>query len=357
MAGKNTLKLKYRDAGVDVDANDRMVELIQSHVRGTFGPRVLGRYGGFAGLFRLDFNEKLFAKNYGEPVLVGCTDGVGTKVLVAAAAKRYDTVGIDLVAMNVNDMLCCGGEPLFFLDYVALHKLEPEFVERIVAGVAEGCRQANCALLGGETAEMPDIYGPGHFDLAGFAVGVVERKRIIDGSHVEPGDVVVGLPSSGIHSNGYALVRKLVFERAGLSVDAPVDELGETAGEALLRPTCIYVRPVVSLLTHYHRKRVICGMAHITGGGLIGNVPRAVPDDCGVVLQRKSWAVPKVFGWLESLGADPKDMWNTFNMGIGYVLIVRKAFVNGVLDHLRAAGQDALPIGYVKRGKGEVEIR
>jgi len=350
-------KLTYRDAGVDVEANDRMVDLIRSHVRSTFGPRVLGRYGGFAGLFRLDYNERLFAKNYREPVLVGCTDGVGTKILVAAEARRYDTVGIDLVAMNVNDMLTCGAEPLFFLDYIALHKLEPAFVERLVAGVADGCRQARCALLGGETAEMPDLYRPGDFDLAGFAVGVVERRRIIDGSRIEPGDVVIGLPSAGIHSNGYALVRKLVFERAGLRPDAYVDELGETVAAVLLRPTRIYVRPIIALLSHYRSKQVVTGMAHITGGGLPGNAPRPLPDGCAIVLKRKSWPMPRVFPWLESLGADRKDMWNTFNMGIGYVLIVRKTFVNGVIDRLRRAGQDAMPIGYVKRGSGEVEIR
>jgi len=350
-------KLTYRDAGVDVEANDRMVDLIRSHVRSTFGPRVLGRYGGFAGLFRLDYNERLFAKNPRDPVLVGCPGGVGKKILVAAEARRYDTVGIDLVAMNVNDMLTCGAEPLFFLDYIALHKLEPAFVERLVAGVADGCRQARCALLGGETAEMPDLYRPGDFDLAGFAVGVVERRRIIDGSRIEPGDVVIGLPSAGIHSNGYALVRKLVFERAGLRPDAYVDELGETVAAVLLRPTRIYVRPIIALLSHYRSKQVVTGMAHITGGGLPGNAPRPLPDGCAIVLKRKSWPMPRVFPWLESLGADRKDMWNTFNMGIGYVLIVRKTFVNGVIDRLRRAGQDAMPIGYVKRGSGEVEIR
>ncbi len=349
--------LTYRDAGVDVEANDRMVELIKRHVRSTYGPRVLGSYGGFAGFFRLDYNERLFARNYREPVLVACTDGVGTKVLVAAAVGRVDTVGIDLVAMNVNDMLTCGAEPLFFLDYVALHKLDPAFVADIVAGVAEGCRRSQCALLGGETAEMPDVYRPGEFDLAGFAVGVIERPRIIDGSGVEPGDVLIGLPSSGLHSNGYALARKLVFERAGLRPDAYVEDLGETVGAALLRPTCIYVQPIVSLLRHYTRKRIVRAMAHITGGGLVGNIPRVLPDDCSVVLKRKSWPRPKIFGWLESLGADAADMWKTFNMGVGYVLIVRRAFANGVLDHLRHAGQDAVPIGYVKRGKQEVELR
>lgn len=349
--------LTYRQAGVDVDANDRMVELIKPHLRSTFGPRVLGRYGGFAGLFRLDYREQLFARHYKDPLLVGCADGVGTKVLVAIAARQLDTIGIDLVAMNVNDLLTTGGEPLFFLDYVALHKLVPETVAEIVRGIAEGCRQANCALLGGETAEMPDIYRPGEFDLAGFAVGVVSRARLVDGRRVEPGDVVIGLPSTGLHSNGYALARKLVFERAGLRVDSPVDELGQTAGEVLLRPTRIYVRAVLDLLARYRRKRVVRAMAHITGGGLPGNLPRVLPEHCAIVLRRRSWSVPKVFTWLEALGADPDDMWRTFNMGIGYVLIVRPAFAAAVIEHLRRAGQDALRIGYVKRGSGEVEIR
>lgn len=350
-------KLTYRDAGVDVDANDRMVERIKAQVRSTFGPRVMGRYGGFAGFFRLDSNKKLFARNYREPVLVACTDGVGTKVLVAAAMKRVNTVGVDLVAMSVNDMLTCGAEPLFFLDYVALHKLDPAFVAEVVTGVAEGCRQSNCALLGGETAEMPDVYRRGEFDLAGFAVGAVERKQIIDGSGIKPGDAVIGLPSSGLHSNGYALARKLAFTRARLRPGSHVKALGETVGDALLRPTCIYVCPVLSLLAKYPGGRVVQGMAHITGGGLVGNIPRILPANCRVVLERKRWPRPKVFGWLESLGADPKDMWKTFNMGIGYVLIVRKVFASRVIEHLHAQGQDAMVIGRVGRGRPGVAMR
>ncbi|MBN1489388.1 MAG: phosphoribosylformylglycinamidine cyclo-ligase [Phycisphaerae bacterium] len=350
-------KLTYRDAGVDVDANDLMVERIKPHVRSTFGPRVLGRYGSFAALFRLDSDEKRFPTNYREPVLVACTDGVGTKVLVAAAAGRLNTVGIDLVAMSVNDMLTCGAEPLFFLDYVAIHKLDPAEIEEIVSGIAEGCRQAGCSLIGGETAEQPDIYRPKEFDLAGFAVGIVERKRLADNAPIEPGDAVIGLPSDGIHSNGYSLVRRLVFDRARLKVDAHIDALGETVADALLRPTRIYVKPVLALLRHYQRKRVVRGMAHITGGGLTGNIPRMLPDNCRVVLKRKSWPVPKVFDWLESLGADPADMHGTFNMGIGYVMIVRRGFADGVIRQLHEAGQPALPIGVVRRGKPGVEMK
>lgn len=356
MAARQTLT--YRDAGVDIEANDVMVERIRRHVRRTYGPRVLGGHGGFAGLFRLDYNERLFARNYRDPVLVGCCDGVGTKVLVAIAARRVDTVGIDLVAMSVNDMLTCGAEPLFFLDYIALPKLDPALVERIVAGVAEGCREADCSLLGGETAEMPDLYRPNDFDLAGFAVGVVERGRIIGRrkARAEPGDIVIGLPSSGIHSNGYSLVRRLV-DRAGLSPDTPIDELGETVADALLRPTRIYVRPILALLRRYRRKTPVRGMAHITGSGLPGNIPRCLPEDCSVVLKKKSWPRPPVFDWLERLGADPADMWNTFNMGIGYVVVVRRAFADAAVEHLRRAGQPAYRIGHVKRGNGTVEIR
>jgi phosphoribosylformylglycinamidine cyclo-ligase len=349
--------VSYRDAGVDVGANERMVELIRPHVRRTYGPRVLGRYGSFAGLFRMDYGERLFAKEYRDPVLVGCTDGVGTKVLVAVATGRLDTLGVDLVAMSVNDMITCGAEPLFFLDYVAVPKLDPERVAAIVAGVSRGCREARCALLGGETAEMPDLYEAEHFDLAGFAVGVVERRRLVGGQRIEPGDVLIGLPSSGIHSNGYSLVRKLVFERARLKPDTFVEVLGETVAEALLRPTRIYVRPIVTLLSRYKRKRVVRAMAHITGGGLLENVPRVLPGDCDAVIKRRAWAEPAVFGWLRELGADPKDMYRTFNMGIGFVLVVRRTFAGGVIRHLNRAGQPALRIGYIKRGSGRLEIR
>jgi len=354
MAAKK--KLTYRDAGVDIDANDIMVERIKGHVRRTYGPRMMGAYGGFAGMFRLDTNTKLFPSNYREPVLVGCCDGVGTKILIAIAARRLTTVGIDLVAMHVNAMLTCGAEPLFFLDYIALPKLEPALVEQLVSGVADGCCDANCSLLGGETAEMPDLYRPNDFDLAGFAVGVVERKKIIGQVKPEPGDVVIGLPSSGVHSNGYSLVRKLV-NRAKLKPDKYIDELGETVADALLRPTRIYVRPILALLRQYKNKPPVRGMAHITGSGLPGNIPRVLPENCSAVLNKKSWPRPKVYGWLEKLGADPADMWNTFNMGIGYTLMVPPNAAKKVIKHLNEAGQEAYPIGTVKRGKGIVEFR
>src|SRR5262245_59366463 len=249
----------YRDSGVNIDANDRMVELIRPIVRSTYGPRVMGGHGGFAGLFRLDYREDLFKRNYKDPVLVACTDGVGSKILLARESGHYDSVGIDLVAMSVNDMLTVGAEPLFFLDYVAVNKLEPERVAALVDGIATGCREADFALLGGETAEMPDLYSPNDFDLAGFAVGAVERSRVIDGSEIEAGDLLIGLPSSGVHSNGYSLARRLVFEEAKLKYDSFVPQVGSPIGDELLKPTRIYVRPVISLLRKYRVKRVVRG--------------------------------------------------------------------------------------------------
>ena len=244
--------ISYEQAGVNIDANDEMVGRIQSSLASTFGPRVIASANGFAGLFRLDYDEKLFKKNYRNPVLVACTDGVGSKVQLAAKARKYDTVGIDLVAMSVNDMLVMGAEPLLFLDYLAVHTLEPAFVADLVKGVALGCRQADCALIGGETAEMPDTYRKGDFDLAGFSVGVVERDKIITGKRVRPDDVVLGLGSSGLHSNGYTLARNICFKRARLKMRSVVDELdGMTVGEALLTPTRIYVRSITGLLARY----------------------------------------------------------------------------------------------------------
>ena len=298
-----TKYVSYEQAGVNIDANDEMVERIQSSLTSTFGPRVIALPGGFAGLFRLDYDEKLFKKNYKNPVLVACTDGVGSKVQLAAKARKFDTVGIDLVAMSVNDMLVMGAEPLFFLDYVALHKLEPALVAQMVKGVAAGCRQADCALLGGETAEMPDTYRKGDFDMAGFAVGVVEKNKIITGKQVRPGDVILGLGSSGLHSNGYALARNICFKRAKLKVTDTIDELsGATLGEALLAPTRIYVRPILKLLNKYRVKRVVHAMAHITGAGLPGNVPRVLPKDCNAVIKKSSWPRPKIIDFLQKTG-------------------------------------------------------
>jgi len=351
--------VSYEQAGVNIDANDEMVERIQSSLASTFGPRVIALPGGFAGLFRLDYDEKLFKKNYRNPVLVACTDGVGSKVQLAAKAKKFDTVGIDLVAMSVNDMLVIGAEPLFFLDYVALHKLEPALVAELVKGIAAGCRMADCALIGGETAEMPDTYRKGDFDLAGFAVGVVERDKTITGKKVRPGDVILGLRSSGLHSNGYTLARNICFKQAGLKMNDVLDELdGTTVGETLLTPTRIYVQPIVKLLTKYKVKRVVHAMAHITGGGLVGNIPRILPKDCNAVLKKSSWPRPKIFPFLQKAGPVEEDeMFRVFNMGIGYVLIVAADFADSIGRNLQRWGEKVNRIGTVTAGSGKVVLK
>ena len=346
----------YAAAGVSIAAADQMEDVIGPLVRKTYGPRVLPSHGAFAGLFRLDYDEKLFKRNYREPVLVGCTDGVGSKLLVAIQARRLTTVGIDLVAMNVNDLLCCGAEPLFFLDYIAVHKLQPPLVAALLEGVVAGCEQAGCALLGGETAELPDLYRKKHFDLAGFAVGVVERSRLFAPGHVQPGDRLLGLASSGLHSNGYALARKLLLEDARLPLDAPVRALGEPLVDALLRPTRIYVKPVLRVLRQYRRRLMISGMAHITGSGIPGNVPRMLPPDCDAVLRRGAWPIPPIFGLLEHCGVAEEELYRVFNMGLGFVLAVRPTSARVVARRLERAGEQVFEIGRVRRGSGRVEF-
>lgn len=349
-------RVTYAAAGVSLEAADEIEDRIGPLVRRTYGPRVLPSHGGFAGLFRLDYDEKLFKHNYRDPVLVGCTDGVGSKLLLAVRSGRFDTIGIDLVAMNVNDLLCCGAEPLFFLDYIAVAKLKVEVVTELVRGIAAGCEDAGCALLGGETAEMPDLYRKRHFDLAGFAVGVVERSRMISRDHVRPGDQLIGLTSSGLHSNGYALARKLLLDDARLSLDEPQRTLGEPLIDALLRPTRIYVRPVLNVLRRYPKRPMITGLAHVTGSGLPGNVPRMLPDDCDAVLRRGAWPVPPIFGLLEHHGVAEDELYRVFNMGIGFVLAVRPMSAAIVERRLNRAGADAMVIGRVRRGHGRVEI-
>jgi phosphoribosylformylglycinamidine cyclo-ligase len=351
--------VSYAESGVSIDANDVMVERISRCVAGTHGPRVIGLENGFAGLFRLDYDEKLFKRNYRHPVLVACTDGVGTKVLVARDMGRINTVGIDLVAMSVNDMIVQGAEPLFFLDYLGVNKLEPEQIAQLVEGVAAGCREADCALIGGETAEMPDIYRKDDFDMAGFAVGVVEKGRIIDGSTIEKGDVVLGLGSSGIHSNGYSLVRKICFGKLGLKVGDVIDELGgRTIGDVLLEPTRIYVRSIVRLLRQYKVKKIVHGMAHITGGGLVGNVPRVLGKELNAVIRKSSWAVPEVFGYLQRHGpVEEEEMYRVFNMGIGFVVIAAKDFADSVERRLRKYGERVYRIGTITAGTGKVVLK
>lgn len=355
-SGNGKAPLTYKEAGVDIHANTRWVAAIESAMRSTYGPRVpKDRHGGFAGMFRLDYDEHLFRRNYRRPVLVGCTDGVGTKVLIAVELNKLDTIGIDLVAMNVNDLITCGAEPLFFLDYLAVHKLDPAHLLQVIEGIAEGCRQASCALLGGETAEMPDLYRTGELDLAGFAVGVVERGRQIDGTRVEPGDMIVALPSSGVHSNGYTLVRKLI-ERGGAKLDKKYDQLGETLGEAVLRPTRIYVHAVMSVLHEYPTKRVVSGMAHITGGGLTENIARALPENCDAILKKKSWTPPPIFDFLQKLGTTKAEMYKVFNMGVGFIMMVKPFYAQGVLRVLERIGEKPFVLGHVARGRQKVRF-
>ena len=350
-------KLTYKSSGVDISANARWVSGIEAAMRSTYGPRVCrDRHGGFAGLFRLDSDERLFRRNYKKPVLVACSDGVGTKVLIAIKMGKLDTIGIDLVAMNVNDLICCGAEPLFFLDYLAVHKLDPKRLAQVIEGIAVGCREAGCALLGGETAEMPDLYKRGDLDLAGFSVGVVERGREIDGSRVAPGDLLIGLASSGIHSNGYSLVRKLIA-KGRCQLDKHYDELGETLGEAVLRPTRIYVRAVDAVLEKYRARRVVSGMVHVTGGGLRENIARVLPAGCDAVVNKKALKPHPVFEFLRKLGTTRAEMLKVFNMGVGFVLIVRSANAKGVIGALKGAGEKPIRLGRIKRGTGKVQLK
>ena len=351
--------ISYEQSGVSIDANDQMVRQIYSAVASTFSPRVIESKDGFAGMFRLDYDERLFKKNYKNPVLIACTDGVGSKVQLAGETRKFDTVGIDLVAMSVNDMLVQGAEPLFFLDYLAVHKLEPEFVAELVKGVAAGCRQADCSLIGGETAEMPDTYRAGDFDMAGFAVGVIERKKIITGRIIRKGDVVLGLASNGLHSNGYTLVRNICFKRAGLKMTDTLEALGGAVlGDVLLEPTRIYVRPVTKLLSKYKVKRVVHGMAHITGGGLVGNIPRVLPKDCNAVIKKSSWPRHKIFTFLQEAGPVEEDeMFRVFNMGIGFVLVVAEDFADSIMKKLTKFGEKVYRIGRITTGTGQVVLK
>lgn len=330
--------LTYAEAGVDIAAANRAVELIRNSVRRTLRPEVLTDIGGFGGLFALD------TARYREPVLVSGTDGVGTKLRVAFMLDRHDTVGIDLVAMCVNDILVQGAEPLFFLDYLAVGRLDPERVSAVVDGVAEGCYQAGCALLGGETAEMPGFYGPKEYDLAGFAVGVVERSRIVDGSAIREGDVLLGLPSSGLHSNGFSLARKALLDLGAMEIDSYRHELGRTVGEELLVPTRIYVRTVRPLLA----SGAVHGMAHITGGGLTDNLPRIMPRGLQAAVERGSWPEPPVFALIqEAGGVAAEEMYRTFNMGIGFVLVVAAEAADELVTALEAAGEAVYKVGEV----------
>ncbi len=336
-------KLTYKDAGVDTKEGERAVSLMKEHVKKTFNSNVLTGLGSFGSLFRLP------CEGMKEPVLVAGTDGVGTKLKVAFLTDRHDTVGQDCVAMCVNDVLCQGAMPLFFLDYIATGHVQAEKVADIVKGIADGCVLGQCALVGGETAEMPDFYGDGEYDMAGFAVGLVDKEKIIDGSKICEGDVIIGLPSSGIHSNGYSLVRKVLFERMGLCVGDYIDELGETLGEALLRPTKIYTAAVKAVLS----KMEVNGIVHITGGGFYENIPRIIPEGLGVEIQVGTWSVPPIFPYIKkAAGIEKEDMFATFNMGIGMMMVLPKAQAEEAMGYLREAGEAPSVIGRIVAGAG-----
>ncbi len=344
-------KATYKDAGVDLDAYAQAMARLPRLISRTYTPRVVRLEGGFAGLFELDFSSQLFARRYRKPVLVACADGVGTKLKVASMTGIHNTVGIDLVAMSVNDAICCGAEPLFFLDYVVMSQDDPPLLEQIVEGITTGCLESDCALLGGETAIHPGDYPPGEYDLAGFCVGVVQRKDVIDGRAIAADDLVIGLASTGLHSNGFSLARKVVFEIAGLSVDDPVEELGQTVGQALLEPTRLYARPVRSVLNHYRVKSVVHGIAHVTGGGLSENLERILPEGIRIVLDRDSWPIPPVFPWLQRLGQiDSAEMYRVFNMGVGMVLVVSPYYAESIRHQLARSGVESWQIGRAEEG-------
>ncbi len=328
----------YRDAGVDIQRGDDFVKRIGPLVRSTFRPEVLGDLGGFGGLFRFPSDR------YREPILVSGTDGVGTKVKLAKMMNHHNTIGIDLVAMCVNDILVSGAEPLFFLDYLATGHLEIDVAEAIVQGIAEGCRQAGCALIGGETAEMPSCYPGTEYDLAGFAVGVVERSEMLSKDKIQNGDIVIGVASSGLHSNGYSLARRVLFEEQGWTPKTQVPDLSELLGEALLRPTTIYVKLVKALLS----VGKVHGFAHITGGGITGNLPRILPEGSGAVIARKSWEPLPVFGVIQQAGKiDQEEMFNVFNMGIGLIVVAPSNEAGKIIETIQGQGMAGWVMGEI----------
>lgn len=335
----------YKQAGVDIEAGYEAVTRMKKHVAKTVRPGVMGGLGGFGGLFDLS------SMNVKNPVLVSGTDGVGTKLMLAFMLDKHDTIGMDAVAMCVNDVVVQGAEPLFFLDYIACGKANPEKLEQIVKGIASGCEQAGCGLVGGETAEMPGMYDEQEYDLAGFTVGVVEKERLITGEKIRPGNVLIGLSSSGIHSNGYSLVRKIVFENSNLALDKTYEGFTKSLGEELLTPTRIYVKPILEVLKKYE----VNGMAHITGGGFIENIPRMLPEGLQAEVDYGSWPIPPIFDLLQQAGnLDKKEMFNIFNMGVGMALAVDEEIVSDTIHILEEHGEKAYIIGRVKEGEGIV---
>ena len=340
----DTKKLTYKDAGVDTKEGERAVTLMKDHVKRTFNENVLTGLGSFGSLFQID------VATMSQPVLVSGTDGVGTKLKIAFMMDKHDTVGIDCVAMCVNDVLCQGAKPLFFLDYIATGKVKAEKIADIVKGIAEGCRQSGSALVGGETAEMPDFYGEGEYDMAGFSVGMVDKEKIITGEHVAEGNVIIGIASSGIHSNGYSLVRKVFFDKMNMKVDTYVDELGQTLGEALLTPTKIYAAACNAVLPKYDVK----GIVHITGGGFFENIPRVLPEGLAAKIKVGTWKVPPIFPYIKKCGnIDKIEMFSTFNMGVGMMMIASAKDADAAVKELRAAGETADIIGQIVKSDSE----
>lgn len=339
--------LDYKKVGVDIDAGNQAVELIKKDVQSTFGPEVMTGLGGFGGLFKPDLSS------YKNPVLVSGTDGVGTKLKLAFELDLHNTIGIDLVAMSVNDILAQGAKPLFFLDYLATGKLEPAKTAEIVKGIAAGCKQAGAALIGGETAEMAGFYRSGEYDLAGFAVGIVDQDQIITGEEINAGDLVIGLKSDGLHSNGFTLARAALFDKAGYEYTAEVEELENNLGKELLKPTKIYVKTVLALLEKYKIK----GIAHITGGGLIENLPRILPEGLKAEINKKSWQPQKIFELIQEAGEiAEREMYRTFNMGIGMTLVIDKNDKEKILEELEQMGEKACLIGEIKAGAGDTSL-
>ena len=343
----NQTPLTYLDAGVDVEAGNQLIKNIKQRVERTFTPGVLGSLGGFSGLY------SLAGHNMKEPVLVSSTDGVGTKIRFAVLLNEHHQIGQDCVAMSVNDVVAQGARPLFFLDYIAVGKLDHNHIESIIHGISEACEASGCALIGGETSEMSSFYGDGNYDLAGFAVGIVDRERCVTGESIEAGDIVLGLPSSGLHSNGYSLVRRIVLEHKQLPLDTYIDVLGRTIGEEVLEPTKLYVKPILPLL----EENLVKGMAHITGGSFYDNIPRILPKGLGVMINSDAWPVLPIFRLLQEWGhVESKEMYHTFNMGIGMVLVVKPELVERVVEVLETEHEKVYSIGIVTEGDGEVTI-
>lgn len=343
----NQTPLTYLDAGVDVEAGNQLIKHIKQRVERTFTPGVLGSLGGFSGLY------SLAGHNMKEPVLVSSTDGVGTKIRFAVLLNEHRQIGQDCVAMSVNDVVAQGARPLFFLDYIAVGKLDHDHIESIIHGISEACEASGCALIGGETSEMSSFYGDGNYDLAGFAVGIVDRERCVTGESIEAGDIVLGLPSSGLHSNGYSLVRRIVLEHKQIPLDTYIEALGGTIGEEVLVPTKLYVKPILPLL----EENLVKGMAHITGGSFYDNIPRILPKGLGVMINSDAWPVLPIFRLLQEWGhVESKEMYHTFNMGIGMVLVVKPELVERVVEVLETEHEKVYSIGIVTEGDGEVTI-